>query len=145
MRHITIAAGLALALVGTAASAQTFTAQNHLKVNPLNAMDFEVIEARGEGATGMWCAAADYGMKRLRLSNAQRVYVKTARGPATTAPGRKGVVFTFDASGLTQPPGRSYSVSTGTVGLSMSLGQAIQFCRDNIIEPEDIHFRRKGS
>lgn len=145
MRHFTIATALALAFVGTAPVAQTFKAQNHLKVNPVTAMDFEVIEARGEGATGMWCAAADYSMKRLRLSNAQRLYVKTARGAAATAPGRKGVVFTVDANGLPQPSGRSYSVSTGTVGLSMSLGQAIQFCRDNIIEPDDIIFRKKGS
>ncbi|WP_370400859.1 hypothetical protein [Sulfitobacter sp. JB4-11] len=145
MRRFAYAAALALALFGTTATAQLFTAENYLKVVPLNAADFEVIEARGEGPRGIWCAAADFGLKRLGLPGTHRIYIKTPRGPSVTVAGRKGIVFTADDRRLSQPPSTSYTLSTRTVGQGLSLAHAIQFCGDNRIEPDDIFLRRKGS
>ena len=60
------------AFAATAASAQSYRAINYLVVVPLNATDFEVIEARGEGARGIWCAAADFAEHALRRDRGDR-------------------------------------------------------------------------
>jgi len=143
MRLALIAVAFATALAG-AGSAQTFTAENRLKVVPLNGSDFEVIEARGEGPRGIWCAAADYAVNQGRTGPGQRIYVKTPRGPSVSVAGRKGVVFTTDASRLSQAPSRSLSVGTGTIGEGLPVAHAIQFCRDYQIELNDIFHRRIG-
>lgn len=143
MRLALIAVAFATVFAGTG-SAQTFTAQNRLKVLPLNGSDFEVIEARGEGPRGMWCAAADYAVSQGRTGPGQRIYVKIVRGPSISVAGRKGVVFTTDAGRLSQEPSRSLSVGTRTVGEGLPVAHAIQFCRDYQIELNDIFYRRKG-
>ena len=56
MRPLIYAVVLALA-APLAAQAQTYRAGNDLNVVPLGGSTFEVIEARGEGPRGMWCAA----------------------------------------------------------------------------------------
>ena len=124
-----------------AALAQSFQAVNRLQVIPMNASDFEVIEARGEGARGLWCAAADFTLARYGNSRKQRIYVKSPRRLSINAPGRKGVVFTIDANRLGTPPIQSLSVTVRTVGVGLPVNHAIQFCRDNLIEPEDLFFR----
>lgn len=144
MRSSIIVAVLA-SVLASGAAAQTFTAVNKLSVIALNASDFEVIEARGEGARGMWCAAASYALTKKRMQRNHRIYVKTARGPSISRPGRKGVVFTDDARRLSQGPSKSVSVSTNVVGMGLPVAHAIQFCRDNLIEPEDILYLRKGN
>ena len=68
----------------TASVAQSYQAINRLQVFPLGGSDFEVIEARGEGARGMWCAAADYVKARFGQGTTGRIYVKTARGPSVS-------------------------------------------------------------
>lgn len=135
------------ALAGTvwpvSASAQAYEAINKLRVFGLNATDFEVIEARGEGARGIWCAAADYAKARFGQGFHQRIYVKQQRGPSRTVAGRKGVVFTIDAASLSQPPSRSVSVTTGVVGVGLPTNHAIQFCKDYLLDLEDILLRRR--
>lgn len=104
-----------------------------LDVNPLPGGQFEVIEARGAGAQDIWCAAAIYAEDTLGVERG-RLYVAVPRGPAQTAPGRKGVVFT------TQEPdnaSQAYSVSVNIAGQSLPIFHARQFCRNNIIEPGD--------
>ena len=133
------------AFAATAASAQSYRAINYLVVVPLNATDFEVIEARGEGARGIWCAAADFAEHALRRDRGGRIYVKTARGPSISGVGRKGVVFTTDPNRLDQPPSTSHSVSVRQVGQGLPIHHAAQFCKDYIIELEDILYRRKGN
>lgn len=123
------------------ASAQVFQAVNRLQVVPLNAHDFEVIEARGEGARGMWCAAADYAQARFG-NHQQRIYVKSPRGPSQSVSGRKGAVFTTDARRLGVSPSTSLSVSVRHAGVGLPLNHAIQFCKDYQIELEDILLRR---
>lgn len=119
------------------ASAQSYVAINRLPVVALEGGDFEVIERRGEGARGIWCAAASFAIDRAGMARDQRIYVKTARGPSISAPGRKGVVFTQDVGHLSQSPSKSYSVSVRQVGQGLPVNHAVQFCKDYIIELED--------
>jgi hypothetical protein len=124
------------------ALAQSYLAVNRLNVVPVSATSFEVIEGRGEGARGMWCAAADYVLNGQRQSERGRLYVKSVRAPSITVAGRKGVVFTTDAGSLPDGPKKSYSVSVRTAGLGLPLVHAYQFCKDYQIELEDILLRR---
>ncbi|MFD2738416.1 hypothetical protein ACFSUD_02425 [Sulfitobacter aestuarii] len=135
MRYLILAA--ICALIPMAVNAQAYRAVNGLIVVPLSNGDFEVIEARGEGARGLWCAAADYALGWAGGQRAERLYVKRARASALTAPGHKGVVFTLDGERLGTRPSRSYSVSVRQVGESLPLHHAYQFCKDFIIEPDD--------
>ncbi len=144
MRDTFVWVALVMAMI-VPASAQTFQAINRLQVVPLNQSDFEVIEARGEGARGIWCAAADYALARFGNTGQQRMYIKSPRGPSVSSAGRKGVVFTMDASSLAVAPSRSLSVTVRTVGVGLTLNHAVQFCRDNLIEPDDILLRLGGN
>ncbi|MGJ8627493.1 MAG: hypothetical protein ACSHXB_11105 [Sulfitobacter sp.] len=128
MRPIILAA--LCAIVPIMASAQAFRAESWLIVVPLNAKDFEVIEDRGEGPRGMWCAAADFVKSRLGTSTNTRIYIKSGRGPSISAAGRKGVVFTTDPARLSAEPSRGYSVSLSKVGYSLPVGHAYSFCTD---------------
>ncbi len=116
-------------VVPTLASAQAFKALNSLDVVPLGGGNFEVIEANGEGARGMWCAAADYAMRR-DPSNGQRLYVKSARAASLSRSGRKGAVFTTFPDNLDVQPSRSVTVSVEVAGQGLPLHHAIQFCRE---------------
>lgn len=113
-----------------AASAQAYRAESHLVVVPLNAADFEVIEAHGEGPRGIWCAAADFAKFAKGQPNGSRLYIKTGRGASISVAGRKSVVFTTDAARLAAEPKRGYSVSTSKVGYNLPVGHAYGFCRD---------------
>lgn len=126
MRPLIYAVVLALA-APLAAQAQTYRAVNDLNVIPLGGSTFEVIEARGEGPRGMWCAAAEYAERRLGAKG--RVYIRDARGPSRSVKGRKSVVFTTNAAALTQGPFRSTSLNTSQVGVGLPIAHAIQFCR----------------
>lgn len=123
-----ILAGIIAVAAPALAHAQTFRAINDLNVIPLNPSSFEVIEARGEGPRGIWCAAAEYAERRLGATG--RVYVAGARGPARSVQGRKSVVFTTNEASLTQGPFQSVAVSTSQVGSGLPVAHAIQFCRD---------------
>lgn len=137
MRILFLAAAAATLCAG-AVFASTYLAENRLIVVPLNATDFEVIESRGEGPRGIWCAAASYALNQKGLRGDQRIYIKTPRGPSVSGAGAKGVVFTTDADRLSQSPSQAYSVGTDTVGRGLPLAHAIQFCRDYLLDIEDI-------
>jgi len=120
----TVVAGLMPAF----ASAQTYRAVNDLTVVGLDAATFEVIEGRGEGPRGIWCAAAEYAERQLGATG--RIYIREGRGPSRVASGRKGVLFTTNEANLTQGPSQSLSVSTSQIGVGLPIAHAIQFCRD---------------
>ena len=128
--------GLIAALMPALAHAQSYRAINKLTVVPLGGSKFEVIEQRGEGLRGIWCAAAEYAERRLGASG--RVYVSEGRGPARSVQGRKSVVFTTNAASLSQGPSQSLVVSTSRVGAGLPIAHAIQFCCDNIGRDDDI-------
>lgn len=123
-----------------AVMAQPYKAINTLSVAPLPNGDFEVIEANGEGARGIWCAAADYVLSRSGNSARGRLYVKTPRGPSVSGAGRIGVVFTTDVERLGVAPQKSYSVSTRIKGLGLPIQHAVAFCRDYQLEPDNIFY-----
>lgn len=137
---------LAIALVALAlpagATSQYYEApQNRLKVVPLNATDFEVIEEYGEGARGIWCAAASYVDSHISRARTGDLYVKTPRGPSLSVAGRSSVIFTISPDQLDAKPFRSYSVGVRRAGQSLSVQHAYQFCKDYIIEPGDVLYR----
>ncbi|QUJ75193.1 hypothetical protein KDD17_09155 [Sulfitobacter albidus] len=123
-----------------AASAQAYRAVNDLTVVPLQGGSFEVIEGRGEGPRGIWCAAAEYAERRLGADG--RVYIQDGRGPARSVAGRKSVVFTTDARALSQPPSQSIALSTSQIGIGLPVDHAIQFCRD-IFDRDDRIIRQR--
>lgn len=127
-------------LLPLTAQAQAFTAENRLVVIPTNSTDFEVIEARGEGARGIWCAAADFALRHIPQTPHQRLYVKSPRGPSITGVGKLGVVFTTTTIG-TEVPGPSYSVTVRRAGASLPVQHAYRFCLDPVNEPDDLLFR----
>lgn len=122
-----------LAFAPFAASAQGFYFDPGLKVNPVSGTEFEVIEARGEGARGIWCAAARYAVYTLGQDRG-RLYIDTPRGPSVTQRSGKGVVFT------TRPPAnptQSVSVTVRTAGVGLPVIHALQFCRDYDVFPDN--------
>lgn len=125
---------IALCVLPSLGAAQVFEAQNRLLVVPLKGDRFEVIEARGEGPRGIWCAAADYAADRLGMSRSTRVYILRGRGPSVGAAGRKSVVFTTNPAILPQGPSQSVSLSTSQVGVGLPVNHARQFCRDYILD-----------
>ncbi|QFT59263.1 hypothetical protein FIU94_10540 [Sulfitobacter sp. THAF37] len=137
-----LSAALFTGSLPVAAAAQSYEAINDLKVYGLSQTSFEVIEDHGEGARGMWCAAADYAIHRLGVPRTTRFYVKSPRGRSQTGAGRVGVVFTTDAASLPVQPSRSVSVSVEVPGEGLPVYHAHQFCRDYEIELDSILFRR---
>lgn len=127
-----IFATVVAAITPMTANAQSYRAVNLLDVVPLTETTFEVIEARGEGPSGMWCAAADYAIHKLGARG--RVYISEGRGVSKSVPGRKSVVFTTNANNLTQGPSKSISLSTSQVGVGLPINHAIQFCRRDEFE-----------
>jgi hypothetical protein len=133
-----ILAAVICATVPFAADAQSYEAINRLNVIPLGGSSFEVIEARGEGPSGIWCAAASYAQDRVGLTNSTRMYIKTPRGPSISGAGRIGVVFTTDPNDLPSPPQKSYSISVDQQSIGLTIGHSIQYCKDYIIELNDL-------
>ncbi|SPH20003.1 hypothetical protein ASD8599_00743 [Ascidiaceihabitans donghaensis] len=122
-----------LALAPLNAGANGFYFDPGLTVNPVSATQFEVIEARGEGARGMWCAAARYAVYTLGQDKG-RLYVDTPRGPSVTQNSGKGVVFTTQAP---ENPTQSVSVTVRRAGASLPVIHALQFCRDYDVFPDN--------
>jgi hypothetical protein len=134
MRRLILAALLA-AVTPLAAAAQSYRAINDLEVFPLDRTTFEVIEARGEGPQGIWCAAAEYAKNRLRTQ--ARIYIIKGRDGARSVAGRKSVVFTTDVASLPAGPFRSISVSTSRVGVGLPVNHALQFCRTDDFDVDE--------
>jgi hypothetical protein len=107
--------------------AQAFKASNRTIVNPVPG-GFEAIET-DSGARGMWCGAAEYA-RSIGAAGTDRVYVATARGDSLSVAGRKGVVFTLDATGLTPLGVLSVGASVSAPGSNLSVDHAGSFCAD---------------
>jgi len=78
----------------------------------------------------MWCAAADYARSVLGAKGTDRVYIATARGNSISQPGRKGVVFTLDSTGLTPRNVLIVGSSVREPGSNLSVDHAHIFCDD---------------
>ncbi|WP_370400861.1 hypothetical protein [Sulfitobacter sp. JB4-11] len=127
MRRIFIAC--ALTALPLTAQAGTAGEEDAMVINRLNSTDFEVVETRSMGAADFWCGAATFVERRSGLSETTPIYLKRARGPSGTVPGRNGVVFSTSNSGLPTSQGR-ISVSVERPGDVLKSAQARRFCRD---------------
>jgi hypothetical protein len=115
-----------------ALAANAYRAINWLFVVPITADTFEVIEDRGEGAPGIWCAAADYAQAAGLDGVRKRLYVIEPRGPSRTQANAIGVSFTTNPDEkLAQSPS-AYSVSVTRRGDNYAIGHAINFCSNPI-------------
>ena len=121
-------------MIATPAFANSFKAQNRLTVNPISNSVFEVVESRSLGASGSWCAAADYATRVLGASGKADLFLKTPRGPSVTNPGRKGVAYTLNSNQVGAPPSKSTSVSTKNAGATMAVGHALALCSQSLID-----------
>mgnify|MGYP006075613913 FL=1 len=88
-----------------------------------------MIRLQQMGAAEMWCAAASYVEVRRRLSEATPIYIRSALGPARTAKGRKGVVFSLSKAGL-PAAGKRNTLTIGVVGTMVKSAAARRYCRD---------------
>lgn len=122
------------AVTATAGLAETFRAVNRLYVVPVTPDTFEVIEDRGAGARGIWCAAADYVRTIGRDSTRKRMFVLEARGPSRTVPNRIGVLFTLTPDESIRETPSSYSVTVNRKGENLAVGHAYNFCQSLIEE-----------
>lgn len=121
----TVIAAMALA---APAMAQTFRAENRVKVAPVDG-GFEVLGDAGFGARGMWCAAADYARSELGAKGGDRIYIAQGRTPGLGQ--RKAVKFTMDATGLSPSNVVIVGASLRKAGSSLAVGHAYQFCSDH--------------
>ena len=130
-----LVASFAFLLVPTVTAASSFHsgfgAGPALTVNGLTNGRFEVIEARGAGPRGIWCAAARYAAYTLGAQSG-RLSIAQGRGSAISAKGRKGVVFQLGGTARS-----GYSVSVTQLGASLPVVHALQFCKDyDILFPD---------
>lgn len=124
---------LTFALCVSAASASvaaTNGEEDTLVINRISATDFEVIELQQMGPAEFWCGAATYIERRRKLSETTPIYLRGARGPSRTQPGRKGVVFSTSNRGLPPPDPKQLTVTVRKVGAVLKSVQARRFCRD---------------
>lgn len=103
--------------------------EDGLVINRIDRTDFEVVEMQGMDARAFWCGAASFIERREGRPGTTPIHLKSPRGPSVTAPGRRGVVFTTDPSGLAPMPD-TVSVDVRRPGQMLKAFQARGFCRD---------------
>lgn len=117
------------AMMATQAQAATLGEEERFVVNKLNSKDFEVIRLQQMATAELWCAAASFVERRLGLPETTAIYVRRPLGPAQTASGRQGVVFTLDGSGL-PPAQKSLTLTVDAPGTMLKSARAYRYCRD---------------
>lgn len=127
MRALVLLLGLAFTPASTFAA--TTGEEDTIVINRLNGTDFEVIEGANFAAAEYWCGAATFIERRSGLSELTPIYVKRARGPSTSAPGRNGVVFSTSAAGLPAVSDR-LTLTVRVPGTMVKSVQARRYCRD---------------
>ncbi|WP_299023962.1 hypothetical protein [uncultured Sulfitobacter sp.] len=123
------AAAFALAVFASQAGAATTGEEKRFVINPLGGSDFEVIRLQQMGPSELWCAAASYVEARRGLSETTLIYVRSPIGPARTAQGRQGVVFSLSKKGLPAVGARN-TVTVKQRGAVLKSATARRFCRD---------------
>ncbi|MEM1073236.1 MAG: hypothetical protein AAF665_17925 [Pseudomonadota bacterium] len=129
MKFQTLVIAMCSIAIAVPAAAAAFRAVNWLYVVPVSQDSFEVLEDRGQGARGMWCAAADYARAAGLYSPQKRMYILEPRGPSRTTPNAIGVVFTTNPDDSIKDTPSSYSVTVKRKGENLLIGHAYEFCR----------------
>ncbi|MEM7522122.1 MAG: hypothetical protein AAF307_13960 [Pseudomonadota bacterium] len=117
------------ALSASAALAATTGEEDGIVINRINSTDFEVIQGTNFGAAEFWCGAATFIERRSGLSELTPIYVKRGSGPATTAAGQRGVVFSTSNAGLPPSPQR-LTLTVDVPGTMVKSVTARRYCRD---------------
>ena len=97
-----------------------------LPVAQLSDTTFEIVEADGAGSQQIWCGAGIYARRVLGLRGGD-LYIASPRGPATSQPGRQGVVFSI------VPVPNAFDSATTTVrraGKTLSMTHAFALCSE---------------
>lgn len=118
-----------ICLGANAAMAQTYLAENRVRVSPGPGGDFTVIDDEGIGPSEFWCAAGSYAQVRLGAGAAQRVYIRDGRKRGSRQP----VVFTLDEvapePGASFPgQGGNFALSVNRVGYNLTVSHARHLC-----------------
>ncbi len=119
----------ALACTGASGHASTLSEEARFVINPLSGSDFEVIRLQQMGTAELWCAAASYVEVRRGLSETSPIYVRSPLGPARTAQGRQGIVFSLSNAGL-PPAEERLTLTVDVAGAMVKSAVARRFCRD---------------
>ena len=114
---------------GFGVQAATLGEEAQFVINPMGGGNFEVIRQRQMGTAELWCAAASYVEARRGLSETTPIYLRSPLGPAKTAKGRQGVVFSLSRAGLPATPRRN-TLTVEVVGTMVKSATARRFCRD---------------
>ncbi len=98
------------------------------QITPLKDGTYQVKPVGGSSAAvTYWCGIGDYAIRKLGVSNSQRIYVSKAYEK-----GIRTVNFSF-----TPPPGADtdpgYSLTVNKVGENLSAASAQNYCFDNFI------------
>lgn len=130
---------LALTAAGILAiptSADAFTGRRGTRVNPVDAVVFEVIARTAGSGADYWCGAGEYASRGLGAPWTARIYIARGRGPSVTTGRKSAVQFTLDpaAAGVT-PTAPTISLNTLRVGDSMSVQQARGHCPMQPVRP----------
>lgn len=114
-------------LLAAPVTAQTYRTENHVLVTAVPS-GFEVASGGGYGASGIWCAAADYAREVLGAAGTSRIYVAQGRRPGL---GQRGPVrFTLDPTGLVPRATFIVGASLRHAGSTLSVDHAYIFCAD---------------
>lgn len=104
-----------------------FNFRVQIPVFQLDATTFEAVENDGAGGAQMWCAAAIF-TRRVLGRDTGGIYVKVARGPAQSMPGRRSVVFTIEPI---PDAFTTYDTTIRRTGKVMSFAAANAQCRSD--------------
>ncbi|NNE51752.1 MAG: hypothetical protein HKN30_05040, partial [Sulfitobacter sp.] len=119
-----ILSAIALSLIfASAAGAQTYRSQSRVIVTGLGGDTFSVPTGGTYGATGAWCAAADYAIRILNARGVARLYVQQ---PKTTPSG--AVVFGLTPGGTVPVTVASIDAALRSAGANLSVDHAYQSC-----------------
>ncbi|MEM6941955.1 MAG: hypothetical protein AAF943_05155 [Pseudomonadota bacterium] len=124
MKLVSLFAAVGIALASQAA-AQTFRAENRVTVTPQSGGLFSVPTNTSFGARGAWCAAADYAIDVLGVSDGNRLYV---RNPQSSNSGP--VVFGISPGSTTPAAVSGISSALRLAGSNLSINHAYQYCHD---------------
>lgn len=115
-------------LCASTTAADTFRADNRVVVTGQGNGLFSVPTASDFGARGAWCAAADYAIDVLKVSDRTRLYVRVPKS-SNSGP----VVFGI-SPGSTSPTSVSgISSALSTPGANLSVNHAYQYCHDALL------------
>ncbi|SFS68679.1 hypothetical protein SAMN04488040_1558 [Sulfitobacter marinus] len=122
-----IAAVVIASVMAGPLAAQRYPANGRLVFTPLeNGVRIE--GDTGNGAGGIWCAAADYARDELGARSDQDLYVSEPRIRGLGHP--NAVSFTLDPTGLTPVEVLIVGPSLNRQGSRLSVGHALSFCPD---------------